>query len=55
LTWVEIEVEDISTLRPCTSEVAIVRWVIPGEVGHLDPLIPGAIEGFERFLGSKWT
>jgi len=55
LTWVEIEVDDISTLRPCTSEVAIVRWVKPGEVGHLDPLIPGAIEGFERFLGRKWT
>lgn len=54
LTWVEIEVSDISTLRPNTSEVSIIRWVEPGEVSRLDPLIPGALEGFQKFLGPDW-
>ena len=39
-----------STERP----PAIVRWVEPGAVSGLDPLIPGALEGFERFLGPDW-
>ena len=54
LTWVEIEVDDISTVRPNPREVAIVRWVEPGGVSGLAPLIPGALEGFSRFLGPDW-
>ena len=55
LTWVEIEVDDVSTLRPNTREVSIIRWLEPGAVSGLNPLIPGALEGFARFLGSDWT
>ena len=25
-----------------------------GEIASLDPLIPGALEGFHRFLGPEW-
>jgi 8-oxo-dGTP diphosphatase len=55
LIWVELEVEDYSGLRPNTKEVGEVRWVAPRELGGLDPLIPGAVEGFERFLGKAWA
>lgn len=55
LTWVEIQVDDVSTLRPHTREVAVIRWVEPGAVSELDPLIPGALEGFGQFLGPEWA
>jgi 8-oxo-dGTP diphosphatase len=55
LVWVEIEVNDVSTLRPDTREVAIIRWVEPGAVAELDPLIPGALDGFAEFLGPGWA
>lgn len=55
LTWVEIEVNDVSTLRPDTREVAIIRWVEPGQLAALDPLIPGALDGFAQFLGPGWA
>jgi len=54
LFWVEVEVEDTSPLRPDEKEVAEARWVAPGDVRGLDPLIPGALEGFRRFLGKEW-
>jgi 8-oxo-dGTP pyrophosphatase MutT (NUDIX family) len=55
LHWVEVEVDDPGALRPAPQEVAEVRWVAPGEVKQLDPLIPGALEGFRRFLGDEWA
>jgi NAD+ diphosphatase len=54
LYWVEVEVEDTSPLAPDEKEVAEARWVTPGDVRGLDPLIPGALEGFRRFLGREW-
>jgi 8-oxo-dGTP pyrophosphatase MutT (NUDIX family)/uncharacterized protein YprB with RNaseH-like and TPR domain len=54
LYWVEVDVSDPSTLRPAPEEVAEVRWVEPEELERLDPLIPGAREGFRRFLGEDW-
>ncbi|MCZ6646001.1 MAG: NUDIX hydrolase [SAR324 cluster bacterium] len=54
LTWVEIEVEDIKGLTPNREEVGDVRWVTPEELRGLEPLIPGALEGFARFLGGEW-
>jgi len=55
LYWVEVNVEDATLIRPEPKEVAESRWVAPGEVRALDPLIPGALEGFRRFLGPEWT
>ncbi|MCH8843335.1 MAG: NUDIX domain-containing protein [SAR324 cluster bacterium] len=54
LIWVAVEVDDVSTIRPAADEVAEVRWVEPGQVAKLDPLIPGALEGFRRILGQEW-
>lgn len=54
LYWVEVEVDDLSTLNAEQSEVAEVRWMAQGEIASLDPLIPGALEGFHRFLGPEW-
>lgn len=54
LFWVEVRVDDTSTLRPRAEEVAEARWVGPEELASLTPLIPGAIEGFQRFLGMDW-
>ncbi len=55
LFWVEVSVPDLSTLEPHTDEVAEARWVTPEEFVRLEPLIPGAVEGFRRFLGTQWT
>ncbi len=46
---------DVSALQPRDEEVAEARWVTPAEFRALDPLIPGAEEGFRRFLGSFWS
>lgn len=54
LYWVKVGVEDVADLRPARGEVTEVRWVAPGEAQELDPLIPGALEGFRRFLGPEW-
>ncbi len=54
LFWVEVEVDNLETLRPRPEEVAETRWVGPEELAALDPLIPGAVEGFQRFLGMDW-
>ncbi|HEX7928180.1 MAG TPA: NUDIX domain-containing protein, partial [bacterium] len=54
LFWVEVEVDDVSTITPRPEEVAETRWVGPEELATLSPLIPGAIEGFQRFLGMDW-
>ena len=54
LYWVEVEVSDPAALRPAPNEVAEVRWVTPRDVDKMDPLIPGAREGFRRFLGKEW-
>ncbi len=54
LVWVELEVDDVSSLRPNAKEVGEVRWIAPGELESLQPLIPGAVEGFRRFLGAPW-
>lgn len=54
LIWVELEVEDISTLDPKPDEVGEVRWIAPGELSSLEPLIPGVEESFSRFLGRDW-
>lgn len=51
LTWVEVAVDDLSTLRPRPEEVSVVRWITPEEIRELKPLIPGAVEGFSEFLG----
>lgn len=53
LSWVELVVNDFSPMRPDPSEVAIIRWVPVAEVGELKPLIPGAVEGFEKFLSGE--
>ena len=55
LFWVEVAVEDVSALQPHADEVAEARWVTPEEFVALDPLIPGAIEGFRQFLGPQWA
>lgn len=55
LFWVEVLVEDPSTLRPRAEEVAEARWVTPQELLALQPLIPGAVEGFRQFLGPRWA
>ena len=54
LIWVELEVEDISPLRPDPKEVGEARWISPGELTSLEPLIPGTVQGFGRFLGGVW-
>jgi 8-oxo-dGTP pyrophosphatase MutT (NUDIX family) len=54
LFWVEVDVDDVSTLQPNAEEVAEARWVGPEDLATLSPLIPGAIEGFQRFLGMDW-
>ncbi|MDH5751754.1 MAG: NUDIX domain-containing protein [Deltaproteobacteria bacterium] len=54
LFWVELDVPDHTSLAPKTDEVAEVRWVSPGELGRLEPLIPGTLEGFRDFLGADW-
>jgi 8-oxo-dGTP pyrophosphatase MutT (NUDIX family) len=54
LYWVEVAVDDVSRLKPNPDEVAEVRWVAPHELTALHPLIGGAVEGFQRFLGSEW-
>jgi 8-oxo-dGTP pyrophosphatase MutT (NUDIX family) len=54
LFWVELEIDDIRDLKPRPEEVAEARWVAPGELAALEPLIPGALEGFQRFLGPDW-
>ena len=55
LTWVEIAVDDFQGLNPNPEEVGDVRWVTPEELGGLEPLIPGTLEGFARFLGEAWA
>jgi 8-oxo-dGTP pyrophosphatase MutT (NUDIX family) len=55
LFWVELAVEDLSALEPRTEEVAEVRWIEPGGLQELEPLIPGAVEGFRDFLGGDWA
>ena len=54
LTWVEIKVDDASTLKPNPLEVGEARWVTPEEIQSLEPLIPGAMESFATILGLKW-
>ncbi len=55
LFWVEVSVQDLSPLRPRPEEVAEARWVSPEEFIALEPLIPGAVEGFRQFLGPQWA
>ena len=55
LFWVEVDVENFSTLAPNPDEAAEARWVSPEELPHLEPLIPGAVDGFRAFLGSEWN
>jgi len=55
LFWVEVTVETPEPLRPRPEEVAEARWVTPEEFLALDPLIPGAVEGFRQFLGPQWA
>lgn len=55
LFWVEVQVEDFSTLAPNPDEAAEARWVSPEELSRLEPLIPGAGDGFRAFLGSEWN
>ena len=54
LVWVEVSVDDFGTLRPRPEEVGEARWVAPHELKSLSPLIGGAVEGFQRFLGGDW-
>ncbi len=54
LFWIEVAVDDLGTLKPRPEEVAEARWVAPHELAGLVPLIGGAVEGFQRFLGSEW-
>ena len=54
LTWVEIAVNDVSTLHPNLREASEVRWVEPGAVSAMEPLIPGALAHFSDFLGEEW-
>jgi len=54
LFWVEVAVDDVAPLQPRPEEVAEARWVAPRELTTLQPLIRGAVEGFQRFLGSEW-
>jgi len=54
LFWVEVAVDNLATLKPRPEEVAEARWVAPHELTGLDPLIGGAVEGFQRILGSEW-
>ena len=54
LFWTAVRVEDVSTMAPDTDEVAEARWVAPEDLGGLEPLIPGAVEGFRQFLGNQW-
>lgn len=55
LFWVEVAVEDGEDLKPHADEVAEARWVTPEQLAALDPLIPGALEGFRNFLGPQWV
>lgn len=54
LFWVEVTVDNLGTLKPRPEEVAEARWVAPHELTGLEPLIGGAVEGFQRFLGGEW-
>jgi 8-oxo-dGTP diphosphatase len=54
LIWVEVAVDDIASLQPRAEEVGEARWVAPHELTGLSPLIGGAVEGFQKFLGSDW-
>ena len=54
LTWVEVAVKDISTLRPRPEEVQEARWMTPEEAGAVEPLIPGARDWFRKFIGPEW-
>jgi 8-oxo-dGTP pyrophosphatase MutT (NUDIX family) len=54
LFWVEVSVDDLGPLKPRPEEVGEARWVAPHELTGLAPLIGGAVEGFQRFLGSEW-
>jgi 8-oxo-dGTP pyrophosphatase MutT (NUDIX family) len=54
LFWIEVSVEDVSTLKARPEEVAEARWVGPEELAELEPLIAGASEGCQRFLGMDW-
>ena len=54
LFWVELEVADTSPMKPHTGEVAEARWVGPEELLQLEPLVPGATDGFRDFLGADW-
>ncbi len=54
LFWVEVAVDDFAPLQPRPEEVAEARWIAPRELATLQPLIRGAVEGFQRFLGSDW-
>ena len=55
LFWVEVNVADPSRLQPHAAEVAEARWVTPEDFVQLEPLIPGALEGFRQFLGPHWV
>jgi 8-oxo-dGTP diphosphatase len=55
LFWVEVTVEEPDALQPRPEEVAEARWVTPEEFVALEPLIPGAVEGFRQFLGPQWA
>jgi 8-oxo-dGTP diphosphatase len=54
LIWVEVAVSDLATLQRRPEEVAEARWVSARELASLSPLIGGAVEGFQRLLGSEW-
>jgi 8-oxo-dGTP pyrophosphatase MutT (NUDIX family) len=54
LFWVDVSVDDLGPLRPRPEEVGEAKWVAPHELKSLVPLIGGAVEGFQRFLGSEW-
>lgn len=54
LTWVEVEVDDITTLKANPKEVGEIRWVTPEEVAQLEPLIPDTLKEFSNILGRVW-
>lgn len=54
LFWVEVEVSNLDALKPHPDEVAEARWVTPQQFHELEPLIPGAVDGFRQFLGPDW-
>jgi len=54
LFWMEMDVKDPAALKTNPEEVAEARWVGPDELADLEPLLAGAIEGCQRFLGMDW-